>query len=76
MGYGTFGVDFGNPDFVAYAEAFGAIGHRPKSGDDFHGILASTASSGVHVVDLEIDYSQNAELMMEMAGVDCASILG
>ncbi len=76
MGYGTFGVDFGNPDFVAYAEAFGAIGHRPKSGDDFHEILASTASSGVHVVDLEVDYSQNAELMMEMAGVDCASILG
>jgi acetolactate synthase-1/2/3 large subunit len=76
MGYGTFAVDFDNPDFVAYAEAFGAIGHRPKSGDDYRRILASPASSGVHVVDLEIDYSQNAELMMEMAGVDCAPILG
>lgn len=76
MGYGAFGVDFGNPDFAAYAESYGATGHRPKSGDEFRRILATAASGGVHVVDLEVDYSQNAALMMEMAGVDCASILG
>ena len=76
MGYGNFGVDFGNPDFVAYAEAFGATGHRPESGDQFGEILASTASGGVHLVDLPVDYSENAVVMTEMAGVDCTSLLG
>ena len=29
-----FGVEFGNPDFVAYAESFGIAGFRPTSAAD------------------------------------------
>jgi acetolactate synthase I/II/III large subunit len=30
---GEFGLAFGNPDFVKYAEAYGARGHRLKNAD-------------------------------------------
>ena len=30
MGFGDFGLDLNNPDFVKYAEAYGAKGHRIK----------------------------------------------
>ena len=31
----TFGIEFGNPDFVKYAESFGAKGYRVKKAEDF-----------------------------------------
>ena len=34
VGFDNFGLDFNNPDFVKYAESFGAIGHRPESVDE------------------------------------------
>ena len=37
-----FGVEFGNPDFVAYAESFGIAGFRPSSAAD----LAADAAAG------------------------------
>ena len=33
-------VDFGNPDFVKYAESFGAKGYRVRSADELIGTLA------------------------------------
>jgi len=64
MGFEDFGLDYGNPDFVKYAESFGAIGHRPASVEEFHGMLNQALnSSGVHVIDLPVDYSLNHSIL-------------
>jgi len=64
VGFNNFGLDFNNPDFVKYAESFGAIGHRPESHDDFEKMLSSALNSkGVHIIDLPIDYSLNHSIL-------------
>ncbi len=64
MGFENFGLDYNNPDFVQYAESFGAIGHRAASVAEFNTILSeSLLSSGVHVIDLPVDYSLNHSIL-------------
>ncbi|AKQ67271.1 Acetolactate synthase large subunit [Myxococcus hansupus] len=64
MGLPDFGMALGNPDFVRYAEAYGAHGHRPTSATEFGATLSRClASSGVHVIDVPIDYSDNARAL-------------
>lgn len=59
-GFGDFGLDFSNPDFVQYAESYGATGHRVEKTEDFARILAEALQEpAVHVIDLPIDYSPN-----------------
>lgn len=63
-GFPKFGLEYKNPDFVKYAESFGATGHRPKSVLEFEKILTKTLNSkGVHVIDLAIDYSLNHKIL-------------
>ena len=63
-GFEDFGLDFNNPDFVKYAESFGATGHRPQSHGEFETILeAALFSEGVHVIDLAVDYSLNHQIL-------------
>jgi len=63
-GFENFGLDFSNPDFVKYAESFGAIGHRPGSHGEFETILDTALNSkGVHVIDLPVDYSMNHSIL-------------
>ena len=64
MGFENFGLDYHNPDFVQYAESFGAAGHRPESAADFQNILIeSFDAGGVHVIDLPVDYSLNHSIL-------------
>ncbi len=64
MGFPVFGLDYGNPDFVQYAQAYGAIGHRPGSSAEFRPLLGRCLSSpGVHVIDLAVDYSDNDRML-------------
>lgn len=64
MGFANFGMDLGNPDFVRYAEAYGAQGHRPASVEDLVEMLALTGRKpGVHLIDLAIDYSDNDHIL-------------
>ncbi len=64
MGFDNFGLDYKNPDFVKYAESYGAIGHRPTSDENFREILAkSLTEDGVHVIDLAVDYSLNHSIL-------------
>ena len=64
MGFENFGLDYNNPDFVKYAESFGATGHRPESAADLQTILSHALnSSGVHVIDLPVDYSMNHSIL-------------
>lgn len=64
MGFDNFGLDYKNPDFVKYAESYGAIGHRPNSDENFKEILSNClAKDGVHVIDLAVDYSLNHSIL-------------
>ncbi|NND82945.1 MAG: acetolactate synthase large subunit [Gammaproteobacteria bacterium] len=64
MGFNNFGLDFENPDFIQYAQSFGAIGHRPESHDEFETILQEALNGkGVHLIDLPIDYSLNHSIL-------------
>lgn len=64
MSFGDFGLDFENPDFVKYAEAYGATGHRPSSCEEFSKTLdACVNGKGVHIIDLAIDYSLNHQVL-------------
>ncbi len=64
MSFDNFGLDFNNPDFVKYANSFGAIGHRPESHDEFQSILKLALNSkGVHIIDLPVDYSLNHSIL-------------
>lgn len=66
MGFGTFGVKFGNPDFVKYAESYGATGHRIQRSEDFTSTLEQAfTAGGVHLIDLPVDYSQNGPVLLE-----------
>jgi acetolactate synthase-1/2/3 large subunit len=58
-----FGVEFGNPDLVKYAESFGIAGFRPSSAADLLPTLErALAVDGPSVVDVPIDYAENLRL--------------
>ncbi|MFT5724322.1 MAG: acetolactate synthase-1/2/3 large subunit [Bacteroidia bacterium] len=64
MGFDNFGLDYKNPDFVKYAESYGAMGHRPTSDENFREILSTCLDvDGVHVIDLPVDYSLNHSIL-------------
>ncbi|RUO81171.1 acetolactate synthase large subunit [Idiomarina tyrosinivorans] len=66
MKLNDYGLDFDNPDFVEYAKAFGAKGHRLAATEDLQPLLESClASGGVHLIDVPVDYSQNNRLLNE-----------
>lgn len=53
-----------NPDFVAYAQSYGAQGHRIEAAEQFAPLLRECfATPGVHVIDLPIDYSDNERVL-------------
>ena len=56
-------VDFGNPDFVKFAESFGAKGYLiTRAGDILPTLKRSLADNHVSVIACPVDYSQNAGL--------------
>jgi acetolactate synthase-1/2/3 large subunit len=61
-----FGMTFGNPDFVRYAEAYGAKGTRVRGVDELRPALAAAfAGGGVHLVVVPIDYSENQRVLID-----------
>jgi len=61
-----FGLTFGNPDFVTYAQAYGAKGARVQSLEELAPTLeAAFQSGGVHVVAVPIDYSENIRVLVD-----------
>ncbi len=66
QGFTDFGLDFNNPDFVKYAEAYGATGHKITKTDDFKTTLESAfTAGGVHLIDLEVDDSEHAKVLTQ-----------
>jgi acetolactate synthase I/II/III large subunit len=61
-----FGLTFGNPDFVKYAESYGAKGSRVESVDELIPTLERAfKSGGMHLVATPIDYSENTRVLVD-----------
>ncbi|MCA1750083.1 MAG: acetolactate synthase large subunit, partial [Sphingomonadales bacterium] len=64
MGFEDYGLTFGNPDFVKYAESYGAAGHRAESAEHLGELLEEClGGTGVHLIDCPVDYSDNDRIL-------------
>jgi acetolactate synthase-1/2/3 large subunit len=60
-------IAFKNPDFVKYAESFGAKGYRiQKSADLVSTLKAALADDTVSIIDCPVDYSENMKLTQRL----------
>jgi acetolactate synthase-1/2/3 large subunit len=65
-GFSPFGLDFGNPDFVAYAKSYGAKGSRVGTAAELSVMLeAAFEEGGVHLVVVPVDYSENMRVLVD-----------
>jgi acetolactate synthase-1/2/3 large subunit len=61
-----FGMTFNNPDFVKYAEAYGAQGTRVSAVAELRSTLRKAfAAGGVHLIVVPIDYSENIRVLVD-----------
>ena len=59
-------MTFGNPDFVRYAESYGAKGSRVTSSAGLLPTLdAAFRGGGVHLVEVPVDYSDNITVLVD-----------
>jgi len=60
------GLTFGNPDFVKYAEAYGARGWRVEKADGLAPTLeAAFKAGGVQLITVPVDYSENIRVLVD-----------
>jgi acetolactate synthase I/II/III large subunit len=60
------GLTFNNPDFVAYAQSYGARAARVESTSELAPTLeAAFREGGVHLVVCPVDYSENTRVLTE-----------
>ncbi len=63
-GFADWGLEFGNPDFVKYAESYGAKGYRIEKTEEFLPTMQRCLDEGgVNVIEVPIDYAENASLV-------------
>lgn len=72
-GFEDWGLNFGNPDFVEYANSYGATGHRVDSAEGLVPTFEKAfAAGGVHLVEIPVDYSENQKVLIdELAAKTC-----
>jgi acetolactate synthase-1/2/3 large subunit len=64
--FADFGMTFGNPDFVRYAEAYGAKATRVSAAIELAPALETAfAGGGVHLVIVPVDYSENKRVLVD-----------
>jgi acetolactate synthase-1/2/3 large subunit len=64
--FADFGMTFSNPDFVRYAEAYGAQATRVSTAGELAPALETAfAGGGVHLVIVPIDYSENKRVLVD-----------
>jgi acetolactate synthase-1/2/3 large subunit len=67
-----FGVDFGNPDLVAYAESFGMRAYRVGRVEELlPAVRASLEGHAPSLIDCPIDYRENEKLSEALGEVIC-----
>ncbi len=65
-------VHFTNPDFVKYAESFGAKGYRIKNASELVPTLKQAlADNTVSIIDCPVDYSENIKLTEQLGEMVC-----
>ncbi len=65
-------IGFSNPDFVKYAESFGAKGFRVEDAKDLQAIIREARDCGtVAVIDCPVDYSVNMQFTEKMGKLVC-----
>jgi len=71
--YGRSGhVDFNNPDFVKYAESFGAKGYRLENTSELLPTLKKAlADNTVSIIDCPVDYDENLKLTARLGEMVC-----
>ena len=63
-------VQFTNPDFVKYADSFGAKGYRVERAEDLLPILkAALADPTVSIIDCPVDYRENLKLTEKLGNM-------
>ncbi|MFQ5692423.1 MAG: thiamine pyrophosphate-dependent enzyme, partial [Nitrospinota bacterium] len=68
----TAGVEFGNPDWLQLAEAFGVRGYRPASASELLPCLqAAFEGDGPAIVDVAVDYRENLRLTERLGNLVC-----
>ncbi len=64
MGFQDWGLTYGNPDFVKYAEAYGANGYRVERTEDLPAMLRKVLDTpGVNLIEVPVDYSDNDRIL-------------
>jgi len=64
MGFDDFGLDYGNPNFVQYANSYGATGHRLESAEALIPLIEECFdTAGVHLIEVPVDYSDNDRIL-------------
>jgi acetolactate synthase-1/2/3 large subunit len=65
-------IAFDNPDFVKFAESFGAKGYRVGAADELVPILEQAiADDTVVIIDCPVDYSENMKLTEKLGNLVC-----
>jgi len=65
-------IGFNNPDFVKYAESFGARGYRVESAAELAPALEKAfADNTVVIIDVPVDYSENMKLTENLGHLVC-----
>jgi acetolactate synthase-1/2/3 large subunit len=66
-------IAFSNPDFVKYAQSFGAKGYRVESAADLIPALQQAiADNTVAVIDCPVDYGENMKLTKKLGELVCS----
>jgi len=71
--FASFALDYANPDFVRYAESFGAVGMKVNEGDALSELLRKAfALKRLVLIECPIDYSPNYETFSkELSNIVC-----
>ena len=65
-------ITFNNPDFVKFAESFGAKGYRVEAADQLVPTLKQAiADDTVVIIDCPVDYSENMKLTEKLGSLVC-----
>ena len=65
-------ITFNNPDFVKFAESFGAKGYRVEAADELVPTLKQAiADNTVVIIDCPVDYSENMKLTEKLGNLVC-----
>jgi len=64
MGFADWGLTYGNPDFVKYAESYSANGYRVENSEGLPDLLCRCLETpGFNLIDCPVDYSENDRIL-------------